>query len=72
MNTNVDVQSALREAWEQRNKLRAEGAKLWAGGDKLWAEAILQVHGDITLQWREDGSCVLETGEVFKSVKEEP
>ena len=57
MNTNVDVQSVLREAWEQCNK--------------LWTEAILQVHGDITLQWREDGSCVLETGEVFKSVKEE-
>ena len=53
------------------NKLRAEGDKLRAEGDKLWAEAILEVHGNIKLEWlyreKEDGyACKLETGEVFE------
>ena len=47
------------------DKLRAEGDKLWAEGDKLWAEAILDVRGNVTVDWKNDGSCVLGTGEVF-------
>ena len=54
------------------NKLRAEGDKLWAEGDKLWAEAIIEVHGNITFEWKnwnvekQSYECHLETGEVFK------
>ena len=51
-------------------KLKAEGAKLKAEGDKLWAEAILEVYGNIKLEWKyvpgkENYACKLETGEVF-------
>ncbi len=54
------------------DKLWADGAKLRADGDKLWAEAILEVHGNIKLEWKnynsdkQDYECHLETGEVFK------
>ena len=54
------------------NKLWAEGDKLWAEGGKLWAEAIIEVYGNIKLEWRnyssekKDYECHLETGEIFK------
>ena len=54
------------------NKLRAEGNKLLAEGNKLWAEAILDVYGNIKLEWKnwsekkQDCECYLETGEIFK------
>ena len=48
------------------DKLRAEGDKLWAEGDKLWAEGILEVHGNIKIEWISDTECQLETGELFK------
>ena len=54
------------------NMLRAEGDKLRAEGDKLWAEAILQVYGNIKLEWKNydneknNYECHLETGEIFK------
>ena len=54
------------------NKLCAEGDKLRAEGNKLWAEAIIEVHGNIKLEWenwdsnKNDHECHLETGEVFK------
>ena len=83
MKTTVDVRAELKIAWESRaklmaegaklmaegDKLRAEGDKLWAEGDKLWAEAILEVHGNIKLEWKyRDGAmdCHLDTGEVFR------
>ena len=53
------------------DKRRAEGAKLWAEGDKLWAEAIIEVYGNITVEWKnwsdkkQNYECHLETGEVF-------
>jgi hypothetical protein len=57
------------------DKLRAEGAKLWAEGDKLraegdklWAEAILEVYGNIALEWSWDtyyGECTLENGDRY-------
>jgi hypothetical protein len=52
-------------------KLRVEGNKLWAEGDKLWAEGILEVYGNIKLEWRyvskkNDYECKLETGEIFR------
>ena len=54
------------------NKLWAEGDKLWAEGDKLWAEAILSIHGNIKMEWKNynseknDHECHLENGEVYK------
>ena len=56
----------------ESNKLWAEGDKLWAEGNKLWAEAIITVHGNIKLEWKNWNiethlyECHLETGEVFK------
>ena len=51
---------------EEGYKLKAEGDKLWANGNTLWTEAILEVHGNIKLEWMPNGDCKLETGEVFK------
>ena len=53
------------------DRLWAEGSRLWAEGDRLWAEAIIEVHGNIKLEWKfvsekNDYECHLETGEVFK------
>ena len=73
----------LETAWKKRlklkaegKKLRAEGDKLWAEGkklyaegDKLWAEAIIEIKGNIKLEWKyvnNNYECHLETGEVFK------
>ncbi len=53
------------------NKLYAEGDKLYAEGNKLWAEAILQMHGNIKLEWKnwnkehQSYECHLENGEVY-------
>ena len=58
--------------WAEGAKLWAEGSKLWAEGDKLWAEAVLEVYGNIKLEWKnwsaekQDYECHLETGEIFK------
>jgi hypothetical protein len=77
---------SLHFVWGIRAKLRAEGAKLraegaklwaegdklWAEGDKLWAEGIIEVYGNIRIEWKnydsekQDYECHLETGEVFK------
>lgn len=70
--------SKLLSKWNKRLKLRtegdklwAEGGKLWAEGDKLWAESILEIHGDIVLEWRnwntkhQSYECHLENGEVY-------
>ena len=81
----TQVALALSVQWETRLKLRAEGDKLWAEGDKLraegdklraegaklWAEAILEVHGNISLRWewlsdKNDYRCALENGEVYE------
>ena len=57
--------------WAEGGKLWAEGDRLRAEGDKLWAEAILEVHGNIILEWivrsgdRGD-ACKLQTGEIFE------
>ncbi len=52
-------------------KLWAEGAKLWAEGAKLWAEKIIEVCGNIKLEWRfreNDYDCILDVdgGITFK------
>lgn len=58
--------------WAEAKKLRAEAKKLRAEGDKLWAEAILEVYGNIKMEWKnynqekQDYECHLETGEIFK------
>ena len=58
--------------WAEGSKLWAEGNKLRAEGNKIWAEAILEVHGNIKIEWKnyneekKDYECHLETGEVFR------
>lgn len=64
--------------WAEGDKLKAEGDKFWAEGAKLraegaklWAEAILEIKGNIKLEYKyvavkDDYECHLETGEVFK------
>ena len=49
---------SLMSAWKHRLKLCAEG-------DKLWAEAVIEVHGNITMEWKSPTHCVLGTGEEF-------
>jgi len=51
MTTEVDIKAELTIAWSIRDKLRAEGAKLRAEGDKLWAEKIIELCGNITVEW---------------------
>ena len=58
--------------YAEGGKLRAEGDKLWAEGGKLraegyklWAEAVIEVHGNITMEWKSPTHCVLGTGEEF-------
>ena len=57
--------------WAEGDKLRAEGDKLWAEGDKLWACAIIEIKGNIKIDWeyvseKNNYRCRLETGEVFE------
>jgi len=58
--------------WAEGDKLYAEGNKLRAEGNKLWSEAIIEVYGNIKLEWKnwneehKTYECHLETGEVFK------
>ena len=58
--------------WAEASKLYAEADKLWAEGDRIWAEAILEVYGNIKIEWtnynseKQDYECHLETGEIFK------
>ena len=53
-------------------KMRAEGSKMRAEGDKMWAEAVIEIYGNIKLEWKNydnaknDCECHLETGEIFK------
>ena len=59
------------QLWAEGDKLRAEGNKLRAEGNKLWAEVILEVYGNIKLEWiwrveKENYACKLETGEIFE------
>ena len=55
--------------WAEGDKLYAEGDKLYAEGDKLWAEAILEIYGNITIEWIWNGrnnNCKLENGDLYK------
>ena len=58
--------------WAEGNKLYAESDKLRAEGNKLWAEAILEVYGNIKIEWKnwniekQSYECHLENGEVFR------
>ena len=50
------------------DKLRAEGNKLYTEGDKLWMKAVMEIKGNITMEWiNKDGylDCKLGTGEIF-------
>lgn len=52
-------------------KLQSEGNKLLAEGNKIWAESILEVFGNIKLEWKnfhndkKSYECHLENGEVY-------
>ena len=64
------------------DKLRAEGAKLRAESAKLraesaisWLTAVIELYGDIKLEWKwrsnkGDYACVLENGEVYEPIKD--
>ena len=57
--------------YAESDKLCAKGAKLSAEGDKLWDEAILNVHGNVRLEWKnwneahQSYECHLDNGEVY-------
>src|SRR3990170_376672 len=57
--------------YAEGNNLHAEGRKLYAEGDILWAEAIIELHGNIKMEWKNynkeknDYECHLEASEVF-------
>jgi hypothetical protein len=53
--------------YAEGDKLYAEGDKLWAEGNKIWEEAIIEVHGNIKLEWKNGTHCILETGEEFRA-----
>ena len=62
----------LQSAWAERLRLRAEGDKLWAESDKLraeggklraegniaWLTAVIEVHGNVPVEWDGDGCTV--------------
>ena len=60
----------------ESDRLRAEGDKLWAEGnklraegDKMWAEGVIEIYGDIILEWKRRGDvldCHLENGDVYR------
>ena len=70
------MNTMLKFVWKYRltlyaegNKLKAEGSKLKAEGDKLWAEAIIEVYGNIKIEWsynKDKQVCKLENGEVYE------
>ena len=67
--TRLRFYAEASKLYAEGNKLCAKGNKLRAEGNKLWAEAVMEVHGNIKMEWisRDDGyDCKLETGEVFK------
>ena len=64
MSKIIKKELTLTFVWGIRGKLRAEG-------NKLWAEAIIEVYGNIKIEWKnwtlgKGSECHLETGEVFK------
>ena len=62
----MEADIRVASAWQLRlklcaegNKLRAEGNKLWAEGSKLWADgdiailsAVIEVYGNIKVEWK--------------------
>jgi hypothetical protein len=55
--------------WADADRLWAKGERLRADADRLWAEAIIEVYGNIRIEWKfRDGvvDCHLETGEIFR------
>jgi hypothetical protein len=59
---NLKLRAEGNKLWDEGDKLRAEGNKLRAEGDKLWAEGriqlastILDVLGNVKMEWDEDG-----------------
>lgn len=47
--------------------LKALGSKLWAAGDKLraegnklWAAGVLEVYGNVTIEWKSSTHCVVD------------
>ena len=74
----MEIDTRIKEAWELRLKLWAESSKLWAEGRKLRAEgdiailsAIVEVYGNIKIEWKnwnekhDSNELHLENGIVF-------
>lgn len=56
----------------EARKLRAEGDKLWAEGNIAWFTAVIEVHGDIEIEWLPgDCSFRLGNGEVYGPAAEQ-
>jgi hypothetical protein len=68
--TALEIKSAKLRT--EKAKLLAKGQKLYAQGDKLWVDAILKTYGNITLEWKKNGSCydcLLGNGELYYGKK---
>ena len=57
--------------WAKSDALWAKSYTLRAKSDTLWAKAIIEIKGNIKIEWKwipakNDYSCTLETGEVFE------
>ena len=55
---SIEDTDKLKVAWEKRINLWAEGSKLRAEGDKLWAEAIIEIKGNIIVEWKNYSSII--------------
>ena len=65
------LQAEGDEFCAEGDRLCAKSNKLCAEGDRLWIKAILEVYGNIKLEWiwrveKENYACKLETGEIFE------
>jgi hypothetical protein len=56
----------LKFVWGIYLKLWAEGAKLWAEGAKLWAEAIIEVYGNVIIEWKSAVYCIVDGKDEYK------
>ena len=68
---------ALQKAWEEYKKLYAEGKMCLSQANRLWEEAVKDVYGDMTYEWRnwnvkwQSYEFRLANGEVYGFTEEE-
>lgn len=66
-NAKVTMWFAACSSFYEANNAELNGNILRYEADECWHDAVLKHKGNIRIEWAEDGSCKLETGEVFKS-----